>query len=96
MEHIIQYTINVDDDNIKRRIEDCGYNDIIKHFVEETEKHMPKKYYGKEIDWDKIVGESVKEFLTDNKEEIMEIVTNKIVDSFKRTKSYKEKISEVL
>lgn len=94
MEHIVQFAISIDDKTIQKKLEERGYDDIIDRFKEEFYQHFPKAYYGRKIDWDSMIKDGMIEFLKDYKEEIIDAAAEKLCESFKRTKVFKEKMKE--
>ena len=62
MEHIVQFAIGIDDNAIKKRIEENAYDDILEK----------------------------------NRDDIIDAAAEKLCESFKRTKAYKEKMTEVM
>ena len=97
MEHIVQFAISLDDKTIQKRLEENAYDDICTKLVEEAKKKLPKDYgYNRGVDWMLIANNAIKNFIEENKDEILESASTKIKDSFVRTKAYKEKMKEAM
>lgn len=103
MEHIVQFGIGIDDETIRKRIEESAYNDICDRFYKEALSRMPSKYlyYGQKpsknehVDWKKLIDGYVIKILSDSKQEIIELAAEKLVQSYSRTKAYKETMAEI-
>lgn len=100
MEHIVQIAIGVDDNAIKRRIEEAAYDDILNRLFADAKKALNKHSYysrnGYEIDWERIANKAISDFIRENREEVIEAAAKKLKDSFVRTKLYKETMADVL
>lgn len=94
MEHILQFGINIDDDKIIKLIEEKGYDDIVNRLVAEAKKKLPKtSYYDSEIDWRRLVDNLLMDFIDENKDLIIDKAADKLVESYSRTKRFKEKMA---
>lgn len=98
MEHIVQFAIGIDDEAIKKRCEESAYDSIIKQLTQECKEYLIKNGYGdgdwyasKKVDWVGIAMRRVDSFIENNRDAIIEAAANKLADSIKRTKAYKEK-----
>ena len=97
MEHIVQFAIGIDDNAIKKRIEDNAYDDILEELVKEAKNYLPRsKSFGNSINWRFIVDNRLDRFLEENRDDIIDAAAEKLCESFKRTKVYKEKMTEVM
>lgn len=88
MEHIVQFGISVDDTYIKNKIEEHGYEDVIKAIINKAYSEMNQRINFNEQNL-------MKEFLDKNKETIIERAVNNITASIKSSKKYKEALSQV-
>lgn len=97
MEHIVQFAIGIDDNAIKKRVEDNAYNDILEELIKEAKNYLPRsKSFGNSINWRFMVDDRLDKFLEKNRDDIIESAAEKLCESFKRTKAYKEKMTEVM
>lgn len=94
MEHIVQFAINIDDETIRRRLEDNAYNDICKKIEKDALEKVPTRY-GRPI-WDDLIEGALSDFLQDNKDVIIDLAAEKLVNTYKRTKAYKDTMKDAL
>ena len=92
MEHIVQFAIGIDDAAIQKRIEENGYNDVLNKLVEKAKDELPKasSFSGKYVNWRYLVDERLDSFIELHKDEIINMAAEKLCESFKRTKAYKD------
>lgn len=99
MEHILQFGINIDDEFIKQSVLKNAEEQIIKDISRDVKEALfqkdswtgkilktPTTYLNKKLD----------DFLAENKDEILELVTDKLAERLSKTKKAKEKLDEVL
>ena len=97
MEHIVQFAIGIDDNAIKKRVEDNAYDDILEKLVKEAKNSLPRsKSFGSAVNWRYLVDDRLDCFLEKNRDDIIDAAAEKLCESFKRTKAYKEKMTEVV
>lgn len=95
MEHIMQIGINIDDEAIQK----AAVNQAAKQITDDMKKILFQYGYGY-YNRDNIVGftsefeKLLNEKIESYKEEIIERVVDKLTDSFKRSKKYKEALQE--
>lgn len=94
MEHIVQFAINIDDQTIKNRLEENAYNDICKKIEKEALERVPRRY-GQPL-WDNLIEGALADMLQDNKDEIINLAAEKLVESYKRTKVYKDTMKNAM
>lgn len=101
MEHIVQFGISIDDEMIQNRLEENAYDDIINIIIDKWTKAMPNKDHWKkyandkdDIDYTKFTEKAVKQVVNEHTDEIIDLAAEKLCDSFKRTKMFKEKMAE--
>lgn len=98
MEHIVQFAISIDDRTIQKRIEENVYYDILDKLMDEAKNNLPQKGYAYDksrgIDWRYLVEEQLERFVERYKNEIIDAAAEKLCESYKRTKAFKEKMSE--
>lgn len=92
MEHIVQFAIGIDDDAIRQRVIDCAYNDVVKQLMAEAkrETRLEGTSYWKKESWANIIERALRDYFDENKDMIIEVAATKLVDSYKRTKAFKE------
>lgn len=98
MEHIVQFAIGIDDNAIKKRVEENAYNDIVEKLIKEVKNSLPrsKSFVGNSVNWRFVVDDRLDYFLEKNRDDIIDAAAEKLCESFKRTKVYKEKMTEVM
>ena len=98
MEHIVQFGISIDDETIRKRVIECAYNDVVKQLVEEAKKDVGLKhsYYRPTDSWRDIIDRALQDYFNENKDLIIELAAEKLANSYKRTKSFKEKMATVM
>lgn len=92
MEHIIQFGVTIDDDAIRKNVESKALDAVVAQIVNEMKSNMPKDNYGygKKIDWYRVSGDAISKFIEDNKDEILKIMSNELVERVCRSKAYRE------
>lgn len=103
MEHILNIAFNFDDEKVKKTAETAVENEmqtIIKDIVTDHIAPMSSGWYGKqERDWShmwNVVERVIEKIIADNREEIIEKASDKLVKSARSTKAWKEKFTEVM
>lgn len=96
MEHIIQFGVGIDDDAIKKRIEENAEKAIINELQTAIKNAIfDKNYYGKPADsisgW---AGSYLDAFLDKHKTEIIECAGKYLAEKLARTKAAKEIIEK--
>lgn len=94
MEHIVQFAIGIDDAAIQQRVEDNAYNDILKILLDDAKRDLPKTYGT--VNWRFLIEETLENFIERNREEIINCAAKELCESFKRTKAFKEKMSDTM
>lgn len=90
MEHIVQFGISIDDEAIKKKVEDGLYNDIYKHFVKDATSALNLDGYWKKDSYKELVSEAVKQLVEENRDEIIKTAITELVDKTSRSKAFKE------
>lgn len=98
MEHIVQFAIGIDDDAIKRRVIDCAYDDVVKQLMAEAKREtkLEGTSYWKKESWSNIIERALRDYFDENKDMIIDVAATKLVDSYKRTKAFKETMANRL
>lgn len=98
MEHPIQFTINFDDETLKRRIAQSAEQQVIKNITDEVAAELfGVDYYGRPKSgyvavW---VHEKVGDFLTAHKDEIIAKASKELAVRLYRSKNVREAAGEV-
>ena len=96
MEHIIQFGVTIDDDAIKKNIEANALAAVVENFTDEMKRHLPKAYYGNNVDWRAVANDCLQDFVEKNRDEIMDIAADRLVEKVMRTKAWREKYGKAL
>lgn len=102
MQHIINVAFDFDDKRITESIEEQVHKQVVDNITNEVKKIIFKTNYYNVINENdseplkKMVELHIKEILNDNKDEIIEMAANKLVNSLKRSKDVKEAVGQVL
>ncbi len=100
MEHILQLGINIDDERIKNMVgakAEKALNENVKSDVIEalTGKRDSNNWeYSRRLE--SLVNDTMEKFCVDNKEEIINLAANRLVEKLSRTKAAKEATEKVL
>ena len=96
MEHIVQFAIGIDDDAIRKRVIDCAYNDVVKQLMEEAKRDvkLTSSYYRPENTWADLIDRALRHYFDENKDTIINLAAEKLADSYKRTKAFKETMAK--
>ena len=100
MEHIIQFGVTIDDEKIKQTAEakvEKVINEVIKNDVYEAltgVREFNKYEYSKRLTV--LVNNTMEKFCVDNKEEIINLAADRLVEKLSRTKAVKEATERVL
>ena len=93
MEHIIQFGITIDDDTIKKRVE----NAAVKEIAEDLRNQIfaTNTWNGAIRGFNDATESIVKNVFAEYKDEIIRLAAEMVADSMKRSKIYKEKLREI-
>lgn len=100
MEHIIQFGVTIDDEKIKQTAEakvEKIINDVVRADVYEALtgiREYNKYEYSKHLMI--LVNNTMERFCVDNKEEIINLAADRLVEKLSRTKAVKEATERVL
>lgn len=111
-DHIVSFSIGIDDDAIINNIQDKACKEIIKDIkVDALNKIFRARYYGDKAvsttregnikvdsnaELSNFVVDLIREALLDCRNEVISRAAEILADSYKRTKAWKEKAGEVL
>lgn len=99
MEHILHIGINVDDDVIRKRIEDKAEQQIIDSLRDDVINHIFDLRYHASVrhaDFSDFAKDVIRECFDEHKEEIIKMAAEHLADRFVRTKTAKEYLGDVL
>lgn len=98
-QHVVSVSFDYDDEQARARLDSCLYNDVLDGMLEEARNKLPKKKVpvggewppkrSSEVDWERIAGQAVREFLAENRDEIVEEAVKRIAMSANGTKAVK-------
>lgn len=99
MEHIVQFAIGIDDEAIRKRVE----QNAEKQIVGNIEKDLREKIFHYNS-WNRSDPESLSEdaygiirsIMESYKDDIIRLAVDRLVDSMRRTKAVKEAVGEVV
>ena len=101
MEHIVQFAIGIDDDAIKKNLEESAVKQITKNIQADVEKAMFNSRYSygygqpSEVDKDspkEWVVEMVKDVIDANKDQIIECAITELTKNMMRSKTVREAV----
>lgn len=98
MEHIVQFAIGIDDEAIRQRVVESAYNDVVKQLVAEAKKETGlsnPRYYQRQT-WQEFIDHALRNYLEENKEIIINLAADRLVESYKRTKAFKETMGKAV
>jgi hypothetical protein len=93
MEHIIQFGIGIDDDAIRKRVEEGAEKQILKNIEDSVRSSLfQKDYFGKE--YNKVptayLDKKIDAFLEKYRDEILDMTATKLADRLAKSKRGKE------
>ena len=65
MEHIVQFAIGIDDEAIRQRIKETGYEQVIRNLVDRAETSIADRQWNRDgkVNWERLVESAVKRFV---------------------------------
>ena len=102
-QHIVNIAFDFDDDKARQIAEstiDNEMHNIVKNIVLDKIAPFENTWYSNKAgrNWSQFnakVDNQIRDFINENKDEIIERVASKVAESVKRTKAWKEKFEEV-
>lgn len=94
MEHIVQFGITIDDEYIKKSIEEGAENAISKEMAEQVRKVLIMRWCGNDeptIYFDKKLTEVINEY----KDEIINLAADRLAERLRRTKAVKDIVKDI-
>lgn len=100
MEHIVQFAIGIDDEAIRKRVIECAYDDVVKQLTDEAKRDVGLNrgygYYSQKENWSNIIDRALRNYFDENKDMIIDMAAEKLANSYKRSKVYKEKMGSAM
>ena len=100
MERIIQFGINIDEEQIKKTIEKNAMQQVVATFRNDVIKEMTGKHNYTKSEYStkmwNAINEQIKMFLDVNKEEIINITSDKLAEKLSKTKKVKDMITSTI
>lgn len=100
MEHIIQFGVNIDDDAIVRNIESSIQKKVEGAILQDVKQKIvgQENYsnwsYSRRIE--SLISDAASSFFIENKDRIIELTSDKLVDKLVKTKAVKEMLSNTI
>ena len=99
MEHIVQFAIGMDDEAIRKRIEEHAYQDALKGVTNQVWHTLFPGYindYSRDEQLKTLVVDALSGFMEEHRDEIIDKSVNLLVDRFSRTKKFREAMGAVI
>ena len=93
MEHILQFGISIDDESIKRNVEDAAVKQLAQDLREQI--FITNRWNGNINGLNTLTEDIVKDVFAEHKDKIIRLAAEMVADSMKRSKAYKEKLKEI-
>lgn len=97
MEHVVQFGIGIDDELIRKRVEEAAEKEIIKQLSDAMARELfGRDCYGRP-DRSNVAGwvhAKVDEFMTANKDEIIACAAERLADKVSKTKAFREAVGK--
>ena len=93
MEHIIQFGITIDDERIRSSVESAA----VKELAEDLKAQIfsINRWTGDINGFNAVVEDIVRNMFSEHKDEIIRMAAELVAESMKRTKKYKEAVSQI-
>lgn len=100
IEHIVQFGITIDDEQIKKTIEKNAMQQVVATFRNDIIKEMIGKNNYTKSDYSTMmwnaVHKQIETFLDENREKIIEIASEKLADKLAKTKKVKDMVANTI
>lgn len=96
MEHLVSFTVSLDDDHIEELVLKSAVKEITKELTKKVEKIIYKRDTWSGDDLSQDVCNTIRDFMEINREDIINRAAGKLAESLKRTKAVKEKVEEIV
>ena len=92
MEHILQFGINIDDEAIKKAIEERAGKEVKEELKQSIKDHILHKWGGFTAEANVVI----KEVMEGWKDEILELAVADVTNTMKRSKKYREALANIV
>lgn len=92
MEHILQFGINIDDEAIKKAIEERAGKEVKEELKQSVKAHILHTWGGFTAE----ANEVIKEVMNEWKDEILELAVADVTTTMKRSKKYREALANIV
>ncbi|WP_281740016.1 hypothetical protein [Holdemanella biformis] len=100
IEHIVQFGISIDDEQIKKTIEKNAMQQVVATFRNDIVKEMIGKNNYTKSDYSTMmwnaIHKQIETFLDENREKIIEIASEKLADKLAKTKKVKDMVTNTI
>lgn len=100
MEHIVQFGISIDDDAIKKSIEKNVMSQVANSIRNDAMKAIVGRKKCTDFEYTEklkaIIETVANEFLENNRDEIIEVTSKKLVDRLSKTKAVKDLVNDTV
>lgn len=93
MEHIIQFGITIDDERIRSSVESAAVKQLAQDLREQI--FVTNRWSGNINGLNTLTEDIVKDVFAEHKDEIIRMAAELVAESMKRTKKYKEAVSQI-
>lgn len=93
MEHIIQFGITIDDERIRSSVESAAVKELAQDIREQI--FVTNRWNGNIDGLNTLTEDIVKDVFAEHKDEIIRMAAELVAESMKRTKKYKEAVSQI-
>lgn len=98
MEHIVQFGISIDDDKIKKTVEDNVMKQVSGAIKNDCMKALVGRKDASNYDYTQkireMINDNIQRFFEDNKDKIIEVASDKLVEKLAKTKAVREAVSK--
>jgi len=97
MEHIVQFAIGMDDEAIRKRIEEHAYEDVLKS-LEDKAMHTINSgsTYMRDTRIENMMQRAIAVLVDSHKDEIIDKAADLLAEKFSRTKKFREAMGAVI
>ena len=95
MEHILQFAIGIDEDQIREEIKRSAVNKVSKELVDVAKKELGQDYYGRfsdECELYKMAEAAIKNVVKEHENHIVESIAKNVAEGLVRSPKFREKV----
>lgn len=100
IEHIVQFGISIDDEQIKKTIEKNAMQQVVATFRNDIIKEMTGKHNYTKSDYSlkmwTAINKQIETFFDENREEIIKIASEKLAEKLTKTKKVKDMVASTI